>query len=90
LLQRSGRVAIENGERIGPKLWLSGILKKHSPWYSALCGSDRQRSNLAADGLYAMIYATAVIRVHWRVDNHGKEKISWRGTDRIANGSLSS
>ena len=46
--------------------------------------------HLAADGLYAVIYAAAVIRVHWRVDNHGKEKISRRGMDRIANGSLSS
>jgi hypothetical protein len=43
-----------------------------------LSGSDRQRSNLAADDLYAVIHAAAVIRVHWRVDNYGKEKI-WAG-----------
>jgi hypothetical protein len=43
-----------------------------------LSGSDRQRSNLAADDLYSVIHAVAVILVHWRVDNYGKEKI-WAG-----------
>jgi hypothetical protein len=43
--------------------------------YSTRIGSDRQRSNLAADDLYAVIHAVAVIRVHWRVDNYGKVKI---------------
>jgi hypothetical protein len=61
----------------------------HSPWYITLSGSDRQRSNLAADDLYAVIHSAAVIRVHWRVDNYGKEKISRRGMGRIANWSLS-
>jgi hypothetical protein len=61
----------------------------HSPWYSALSGSDRQRSNLAADDLYTVIHAAAVICVHWRVDNYGKEKISRRGMDRIGNWNLS-
>jgi hypothetical protein len=41
----------------------------------------------AADGLYAVIYAAIVIRAHWWVDNHDKEKISRRGLDRIASGS---
>jgi hypothetical protein len=54
-----------------------------------LSGSDRQRNNLAADDLYAVIHAAAVICVHWRVDNYGKEKISRQGMDRIANLSLS-
>jgi hypothetical protein len=54
-----------------------------------LSGSDCQRSNLAADDLYAVIHNAAVIRVHWRVDNYGKEKISRRGMDSIANWSLS-
>jgi hypothetical protein len=54
-----------------------------------LCGSDRQRNNLADDDLYAVIHAAAVIRVHWRADNYDKEKISRRGMDRIANLSLS-
>jgi hypothetical protein len=32
----------------------------------------------------AKIHAAAVIRVHWRLDNYDKEKISRRGRDRIA------
>jgi hypothetical protein len=44
---------------------------------------------LAADGLYAVIHVAVVIRAHWWEDNHDKEKISRRGLDRIASGSLS-
>jgi hypothetical protein len=75
--------------RKSPYKSLCQLSEPSSPWYSALSGSDRQRSNLAADDLYAVIHAAAVIRVHWRVDNYGKEKISRRGMDRIANWSLS-
>jgi hypothetical protein len=32
----------------------------------------------------AKTHAATVIRVHWRLDNYGKEKISRRGGDRIA------
>jgi hypothetical protein len=38
-----GLDTIENLEKIGPKVALSGYLKEHSPWYSVVYGSDRQR-----------------------------------------------
>ena len=57
--------------------------------HGTLTEEDTDSSPLTADDLYAVIHAAAWIRVHWRVDNYGKEKISRWGMDRIANCSLS-
>jgi hypothetical protein len=47
-----GLGTIENLEKIGPKVALSGYLNE-TPWYSNKTGSDRQRGNLTADDLSA-------------------------------------
>jgi hypothetical protein len=51
-----GLGTIENLEKIGPKVALSGYLNE-TPWYSNKTGSDRQRGNLTADDLSAPRFA---------------------------------
>jgi hypothetical protein len=84
LLLADPLVAIENRKKISAKLARSVQLNaiRHGTvteriWLPAWLARRRRP-------LCAKIHAAAVIRVHWRLDNYGREKISRRGRDRIA------
>jgi hypothetical protein len=66
-----GLGTIENLEKIGPKVALSGYLNE-TPWYSNKTGSDRQRGNLTADDLSAPRFAPGS---GWSGGEHLRAKI---------------
>jgi hypothetical protein len=89
LLLADPLVAIENRKKICAKLARSVQLNaiRHGTvteriWLPARLARRRRPP-------CAKIHAAAVIRVHRRLDNYGREKISRRGRDRITNWSLS-
>jgi hypothetical protein len=84
LLLADPLVAIENRKKISAKLARSVQLNaiRHGTvtewiWLPARLARRRRPP-------CAKIHVAVVIRVHWRLDNYGKEKISRRGRDRIA------